>query len=275
VGGESNTVPPIPIVGKTFVANASLYAADTSALPGKTYRGAVLLNPGAVVRGQDMATFAESIAKLGYITYVANNAVGEVKEDQGGPATGPIPLLVPGVIPNLARELSSAPREVEGLPASIAAVHDAWNRARTPKLVAIGHSLGGAVLGSAAAQTDTGLSRIVLIGVDELVDARFPFGIVAPTAGSTPVPMLFVRGESDGLADAAKTAALAERYPNAKVLPAIEDVNHFCIIDGLPGDPKKGQVGAPGKRAEDGVSPLPTVQACVDATIAALKPFLE
>jgi predicted alpha/beta hydrolase family esterase len=278
VGAEENTVPPIPIFGKRFSASASLYAADASKLPGGAYRGAVLLNPGAVVRSRDMATFAEGLAKLGYITYVANNAVGDVKADQGGPVTGPIPLLVGNLIPNLAQKLASDPKNVKNLPANIAAVHDAWNRARTPKIVAVGHSLGGAVLGSAASRTDNGLSRIVLIGTDELVDAGFPFGIEAPRPGATPVPIVFVRGEKDGLAEAAKTATLAQKYPNAKVLPAIAGVNHFCIIDGLPGDSSAAgstAPGAPGKRAKDGTSTLPSVQACVNATLTAIKPYLD
>ncbi len=212
-----------------------------------------------------------------YTSYFASNAVGDVKEDQGGPARGPIPLLVGNLIPNFAQQLSTEPSSIANLPAPIAAVHQGWNNARSPKLVAIGHSLGGAVLGNAASRSDTGLSRIVLLGVSKLVDAGFPFGLVPPIDGATSVPLVFLRGDKDGLAKALDVVALSSKYPNSEVAPSIAGVNHFCIIDGLPGDAKLGTstVGAPGKRAEDAVSPLPTVEACVDATIASLKPYLD
>jgi hypothetical protein len=267
VGQAKNRVPNIPIVGKEYTATTSLYAVSADGIPGKAYRGAILVNPGAVVGSADQKTFAETLAAKGYIVYVANNPVDNVKEDQGGPARGPIPLFVGNLIPDLARQLSTDPSRVDKLPPAIVAAHRAWNTARTPKLVAIGHSLGGAVLGSAAKRTDTGLSRIILIGVDELVDAGFPFGLSVPESGkATPVPLVFVRGEFDGLAEGAKTRELAKKYPNSQVLPDLKGVNHFCFIDGT--------VGAPGKRKADRASTLST-QACVDATIEALKGKLD
>ena len=275
VGKAMNRVPNIPLFGKEFTATTALYAVASDALPGKAYRGAILINPGAVVKSSDQKTFAETLAAKGYIVYVANNPVDKVKEDQGGPAEGPIPLFVGKLIPDLARQLSTDPSQVENLPPAIANAHKAWNAARTPKLVAIGHSLGGAVLGSAASRTDTGLSRIILIGVDELVDAGFPFSLNPPSPGNTAVPLVFVRGEFDGLAEVAKTRELAKKYPNSVVLANVKGVNHFCIIDGNPIDSKKGTVGAPGKRAKDGLSTLPTVKSCVDATIEALASKLD
>ena len=262
----------IPFFGP--IANAALYALSESSLT-TGYQGAVLINPGAVVRSADVKTLAESIARKGYITYVANNPDGDVNKDQGGPAKGPIPLLAGGFIPNLAHKLSSNPRDAKALPDPIVKVHERWNAAGTPKLVAIGHSLGGAVLGDAAGRKDTGLSRIILIGVDQLVDAFVPFGLTPPSNGATPVPLVFVRGELDGLAEAGAMKTLSAKYSNSTLLPAVRGANHFCIIDGDPGDPKAGKVGAPGKRIKDGTATLPTVQACVDATILALESSLK
>ena len=268
VGKATNRVPNVAFIGKDFAATTALYAVAADALPGKGYRGAILINPGAVVGSADQKTFAETLAAKGYIVYVANNPIDNVKEDQGGPARGPIPLFVGNLIPDLARQLSTDPSQVEKLPPAIVAAHRAWNNARTPKLVAIGHSLGGAVLGSAAKRTDTGLSRIILIGVDELVDAGFPFSLTLPASGKpTPVKLVLARGEFDGLAERAKMVELQKKYPNSQVLPDIKGVNHFCFIDGT--------VGAPGKRKKDQKSTLPNTQACVDATIEALKGQLD
>jgi len=267
-----NRVPRL--VGKRYTANVALYALAADSLATKQYAGAVIVNPGAVIRSTDVKTLAETLARKGYITYVANNPVGDVKEDQGGPATGPIPLLAAGLVPKLASALSTNPRSVKDLPASIASAHEAWSSQGSRRLFAIGHSLGAAVLGTAANQTDTGLAKMVLIGADQIVDARFPFGITPPPAGRTAVDLVFVRGEKDGLASAEQTRTLAAKYPNAKVLPDVLGANHFCIIDGAPGDPKLATVGAPGKRAEDAPATLPTVQACVDATVETiLKEF--
>jgi dienelactone hydrolase len=274
VGSYSNRVPNIPIVGKTYQGSFSAYALEPAGGPDVGYRGAVIVNPGAAVKSGDSVTFAEALAKRGYVAYVANNPEAEIGPDQGGPITGPVPLLVGNLVPEFARDLSSNPREVGGLPEALIEAHEAWNRSGSPRLVAFGHSLGGAVLGSAAAVRDAGLSRIILMGVDELVDAPFPFGIRAPAAGDTGVPLVFVRGEHDGLAEAAKISALSAKYTNSTVLTDVSGVNHFCIIDGNPGDPSLGAVGAPGKRAEDNPSTLPDVAACVDATISALEGLL-
>jgi len=270
-----NRVPNIPLVGKRYQANASLYALAPDSLPEKKYRGAIVVNPGAVVASTDMQTFAEALARKGYIAYVANNPVGDVDEKNGGPASGPIPLLVGNMLPTLSAALAKSPSAVKGLPPAIVKTHETWNRQGAPKLFGIGHSLGGAVLGTAAGRSDTGLSKIVLVGTDELVDAGFPFGITPPAAGPTPVKLIFLRGELDGLADATKTRALAAKYPNSQTLPDVKGANHFCIIDRNPGDPKQGKVGAPGKRAKDNVATLPTVQACVDASVSAIVKALE
>lgn len=268
---ERNRVPNIPIIGKSYTADLSAYALAKKSISKGAYRGALILNPGAVVASTDMATFARTLARRGYIVYVANNPVDDVDEKNGGPARGPIPLLVGALVPNFAKALSQNPRQVKGMPTELVAVHEGWNAARTPRVVAIGHSLGGAVLGAAAGRSDTGLSKIILLGTDELVDAGFPFGLVPPAAGRTAVPLVLVRGEKDGLADATKLRTMAQKYPNAVVLPAVSGVNHFCVIDGNAGDPQLGKVGAPGKRAADGKSPLASVQSCVDAVVASIE----
>ena len=265
VGRVTNRFPNIPIIGKEYIGSAALYAASADVLPGKTYRGAILVNPGAVVKSGDQKTFAETLAAKGYIVYVANNGVGDVGKDQGGPARGPIPILTSNIIPELARQLSTDPSKVANLPPAIVAAHRAWNKLGTPKLVAIGHSLGGAVLASAAGRADTGLSRIILVGVDEYLG--FPFLSLPDSGKPSPVKIVLARGELDGLAERAKMVELQKKYPNSQVLPDIKGVNHFCFIDGT--------VGAPGKRQADRPSTLQNTKACVDATIEAIKGQLD
>jgi hypothetical protein len=259
-------------------ASAALYARAPQALS-SGIRGAVLLNPGAVVRAADSVTLAEALANRGYLVYVIDNAVGAVPESQGGApgdaTRGPIPLLSWGFAPALAEQLAKSPRRIPALPEAVARIHEDWNAKGLSRTVAIGHSLGGATLASAVAnRNDLRLSKVVLIGVDEFVNAPVPFALFGPRAGDTRVPIVLVRGEKDGLADRSKMTALKARHPNIQLLPDVAGVNHFCIVDGNPGDPKKGRVGAPGKRAADGDATPLDVAGCVGRMVAAIAPAL-
>jgi pimeloyl-ACP methyl ester carboxylesterase len=147
------------------------------------------------------------------------------------------------------------------------------------KTIAIGHGKGGAALANAlASRTDLGLSRIVLLGTDTIPAARPNAFTKVPAwtqaAGGTKVPLVFVRGAKDALTSLPSLLAFKRKHPNSTVLPDVAGVNHFCIVDGNPNDPKNGAVGLPSERFQDGDATPLTVQTCVSRMVSAIATYL-
>lgn len=191
---------------------ARLYASEL-----KSYHSVLFLNPGGLIPALAMSGLAGALADQGHIVFVLDNP-------------GDLPIQAVTLAADLAKALRTNPENIRGLPAPL----------KTPAiqslpLRAMGHSLGGAVLGAEIGNRASLFQDIILIGVSRLV--------TTPETPAVNVTMLL--GERDGLAVRSAVDQLAAKLnTQTQLLPG---VNHFCIIT----DPN---VGAPDKKAQD----LPT-----------------
>ncbi|HET9239332.1 MAG TPA: hypothetical protein VFO10_18875 [Oligoflexus sp.] len=191
---------------------ARLYATDL-----RTYESVLFLNPGGLIPALAMSGLAEALAQAGHIVFVLDNP-------------GDLPIQAVTLAADLAKVMRTNLDSIQGLPPSLK------NPAlESLPLRAMGHSLGGAVLGAEIGNTASLFQDIILIGVSRLV--------TTPEAPAVNVTMLL--GERDGLAARSAVDQLAAKLNTQTRL--IPGVNHFCIIT----DPN---AGAPDKKAQD----LPT-----------------
>lgn len=188
---------------------ARLYATEL-----KSYQSVFFLNPGGLIPALAMSGLAEALAEQGHIVFVLDNP-------------GDLPIQAITLAADLAAAVRTKIETIQGLPPSL----------RTPAiqtlpLRAMGHSLGGAVLGAEIGNRASLFQDIILIGVSRLV--------TTPAVPAVKVTMLL--GERDGLAARSAVDQLAAKLNTQTHL--IPGVNHFCIIT----DPN---AGAPDKIAQD------------------------
>lgn len=205
---------------------ARLYATEL-----KSYQSVFFLNPGGLIPALAMSGLAEALAEQGHIVFVLDNP-------------GDLPIQAITLAADLATAVRTKIETIQGLPPSL----------KTPAtqalpLRAMGHSLGGAVLGAEIGNRASLFQDIILIGVSRLV--------TTPTVPAVKVTMLL--GERDGLAARSAVDQLAAKLNTQTQL--IPGVNHFCIIS----DPN---AGAPDKIAQDFPTDL-TRDQCV-ARVASL-----
>jgi pimeloyl-ACP methyl ester carboxylesterase len=191
---------------------ARLYATELN-----SYQSVFFLNPGGLIPALAMSGLAEALAEQGHIVFVLDNP-------------GDLPIQAITLAADLAAAVRTKIETIQGLPPSL----------KTPAIQALplramGHSLGGAVLGAEIGSKTSLFQDIILIGVSRLV--------TTPEAPAVKVTMLL--GERDGLAARSAVDQLAAKLNTQTQL--IPGVNHFCIIT----DPN---AGAPDKKAQD----LPT-----------------
>jgi alpha-beta hydrolase superfamily lysophospholipase len=191
---------------------ARLYASELN-----SYQSVLFLNPGGLIPALAMSGLAEALAQEGHIVLVLDNP-------------GDLPIQAVSLAADLATAIRTRIETIQGLPPSLktAAV-------QSLPLRAMGHSLGGAVLGAEIDRQTSLFQEIILIGVSRL--------ITTPTRPVMKITMLL--GEKDGLAARSAVDQLAAKLNTQTQL--IPGVNHFCIIT----DPN---AGAPDKKAQD----LPT-----------------
>ncbi len=204
---------------------ARLYASKLD-----SYRDILIMNPGAQIPALAMSGLAEGFASAGSLVYVLENP-------------GNLPILAPNAAADLAKALTKDINKIKNLPATVKAV-----QSKDLAIRAIGHSLGGAVLGAETGQESSLFTEIILIGVSRLVS----------TPQTPMVKVTLLLGEKDGLAARAGVDQLAEIYQTKTII--LPGVNHFCIIS----DPK---AGAADKRAQD----LPTELSSEECVQAVLK----
>ncbi len=197
---------------ETAPLKARLYATQRT-----DYESVLFLNPGGLIPALAMSGLAEGFAQKGHLVFVLDNP-------------NDLPVQAITLAPDWAAAFKKDHQLIQGMPDEL--------KTKTLKnlpLRALGHSLGGAVLGSEIGNDATLFQEIILIGVSRL--------IATPARPSTKVSLLL--GEKDGLASRSSVDQLAARFnTQTMILPG---VNHFCIIS----DPN---AGAPDKKAQD----LPT-----------------
>jgi alpha-beta hydrolase superfamily lysophospholipase len=214
--------------GGLFGRNAYLYADDLA------WNAVVVLSPGASIPPSAMADLARSMAARGALVLIVEYAQNI--------AVLPLPGNSRAAI-TIARAVHN--RSLLGLPAQVAA---ALNTGLP--VLGLGHSMGGAVLGSYGASPETPFDRLALYGTSQLVE----------TPADVAVPVLILHGENDGLVTAERLETLARHFDTTP--QPVPLVNHFCIVD----DPEAGN---PDYRARDRATPL-NHDECVDAVVAGL-----
>jgi pimeloyl-ACP methyl ester carboxylesterase len=212
---------------------ARLYAAEL-----KSYQSVFFLNPGGLIPALAMSGLAEALADQGHIVFVLDNP-------------GNLPIQALTLAADLAKALRTNPESLRGLPPSL----------KTPAiqslpLRAMGHSLGGAVLGAEIGNRSSLFQDIILIGVSRLV--------TTPETPAVKVTMLL--GEKDGLAARGAVDQLAAKLKTQTQL--IPGVNHFCIIT----DPN---AGAPDKIAQDLPTDLTRDQCVARVAEVLMDPFFR
>jgi pimeloyl-ACP methyl ester carboxylesterase len=218
----------VPVQAGTEAAplKARLYATEL-----KSYHSVFFLNPGGLIPAMAMSGLAEALAQEGHIVLVLDNP-------------GDLPIRAVTLAADLATAVRTRIASIQGLPPSL----------KTPEiqslpLRAMGHSLGGAVLGAEIGNRTSLFQEIILIGVSRLV--------TTPEDPALKVTMLL--GERDGLAARSAVDQLAAKLKTQTV--EIPGVNHFCIIS----DPN---AGAPDKKAQDLPTDL-TSEMCIARVVAA------
>ncbi len=190
---------------------AKLLKAHLFALEQDSYQSVLFLNPGGLIPALAMSDLAEALAQKGHLVFVLDNP-------------NQLPIQAITLAPDLAAIFKKDHQLIQGL----SEVLKAKNLKDLP-LRALGHSLGGAVLGAELGKASTLFQEIILIGVSRLIST--------PERLSTKVSMLL--GEKDGLALKSNVDQLAVKLNTTTIL--IPGVNHFCIVS----DPS---VGAPDKK---------------------------
>jgi hypothetical protein len=206
---------------------AQLYASVSS-----SYRSVIFLNPGGLIPAQAMSGLAEALALKDHIVFVLDNP-------------NDLPLEAVTLAADLAAAFKNNNTAIRGLPPELQSPG-----VKSLPLRAMGHSLGGAVLGPEIGRTTSLFEEIILMGVSRL--------IATPERPVMNIRMLL--GEMDGLAARAAVDRLAAQLQTQTLV--IPGVNHFCIIS----DPN---VGAPEKKAQD----LPTElsrEECIARVVAAI-----
>ncbi len=197
---------------ETAPLKARLYATQRT-----DYQSVLFLNPGGLIPALAMSGLAEDFDRKGHLVFVLDNP-------------NDLPVQAISLAPDWATSFKKDHQLIQGMPDEL----KARNLKNLP-LLAMGHSLGGAVLGSEIGNDTTLFQEIILIGVSRLV--------ATPDRPRTKVSLLL--GEKDGLASRSSVDQLAARFNTQTII--LPGVNHFCIIS----DPN---AGAPDKKAQD----LPT-----------------
>lgn len=197
------------------------------------YQNILLLNPGGLIPALAMSGLAEALAQKGMVVFVLEN-----------PNNLPIQAI------NLPADFAAALRN------KLEQIADMPTELKTPAIQslpikALGHSLGGAVLGAEIGNTDSLFQEIILVGVSRLV----------ATPKKAAVKVTFLLGEKDGLASRSSVDQLAASFGTLTQLVA--GVNHFCIIS-------DANAGAPDKKAQDLPTDLTSSQ-CVERVVALLQ----
>jgi pimeloyl-ACP methyl ester carboxylesterase len=212
---------------ETGIQKARLYASV-----GPSYRSVIFLNPGGLIPALAMSGLAEALAQKDHIVFVLDNP-------------NDLPLEAVTLAADLAAAFKNNSAIIRGLPADLKSP-----AVQSLPLRAVGHSLGGAVLGLEIGKTSSLFDEIILIGVSRLV----------ATPERPAMKIRIVLGEKDGLASRSAVDQLAAKLQTQTLV--VPGVNHFCIIS----DPN---VGAPDKKAQD----LPTElsrEECVARVVAVI-----
>jgi pimeloyl-ACP methyl ester carboxylesterase len=197
----------------------------------KTWHSVLLLNPGGLIPALAMSGLAEALAHKGHIVFVLDN-----------PRDLPIEAMT------LASDWAHAVRNGElitGLPLELKT-----QLLQSLPLRAMGHSLGGAVLGAEIGNPHSLFQEIILIGVSRLVS----------TPERPAMKVLILLGEKDGLASRPGVDQLAAKFNTQTIV--IPGVNHFCIIS-------DSNAGAPEKKAQDRPTDL-SIDQCVARVTAVM-----
>ena len=182
-------------------------------------KAALILNPGGQIPSNSMRDMAEVAVKLGYATYVVENA-----EDL------PILPFNSDNVRELATLLVNSPEKLKNLPANMVSAQKAGL-----KVFAMGHSMGGAVLGNDINDSKSVLSGIVLLGVSKF----------SSTPEKMTVPTSFLYGEHDTVTNQSELVSLSSKL-GAKSF-SVPGVNHFCVIS-------DANVGSADYRKRDGAA---------------------
>jgi len=197
------------------------------------YQNILLLNPGGLIPALAMSGLAETLAQKGMLVFVLENPNN-------------LPIQAINLPADFAAALRNKLERIGDMPAELK------NPAiQSLPIKALGHSLGGAILGSEIGNTSSLFQEIILVGVSRLV--------TTPTKAA--VKLTFLLGEKDGLASRSAVDQLAASYGTKTQI--ITGVNHFCIIS----DPN---AGAPDKKAQDLPTDLTSTQ-CVERMVDLLQ----
>ena len=231
-----------PRLGNALAQKASLfYPASSSQIA-----GIYIMSPGGGIPPLTMRGIAQGLVRRGYLTFIVhypNNLA--ILEKISGSNNSAI---------NLAKIIrAKGEREITGLPSK-------FQNLSSMRILAFGHSLGGAILGEALFGSDNPFDSIVTYGTTSYVDAK-----KRPLAAKSYFSFL---GEADGLSlsDATRLPTYLAQYGFQKDLGAgryqipdqqnyveiIPKLSHFCIVSDLSidGFGKK-------KAAEDRTGPPP------------------
>ncbi|NRA68777.1 MAG: hypothetical protein HRU19_30115 [Pseudobacteriovorax sp.] len=214
-------------------------------------KGTAIVSPGGAIPSTAMSGLAEGLAKEGFVVFVVRYPLNLA--------------IIPGgwnKVFSLAKLVKNNPDRIRldrsEDPSALALATERFTS--NSRVVVVGHSLGGAILGHRFGM-ETDVDQFYLVGVDSLV--------LPPSNPIADVTLLV--GENDCLANPAGNENLTCPQPAASdklleladylqqdptILPG---VNHFCIIS----DP---EVGDADKRAEDG--PGLASSACIDILVS-------
>ena len=237
-GGEPLPVDGIKVTTDEWIPfqrrEAFIYAAE------KEWQGVLIVSPGGKIKPWEMSVFNRAAAERGYLVVV----VRYIQDVAAIPLPGNRTRAADfgWELKNRFNNLLNVPqllkeRGLDGLP-----------------FYAVGHSLGGAALGSFASDRDDVFNKQVLLATSSLIQ----------TPSDIKVPTFMAVGQNDGLVDAEGLENLAELF-QTEVLP-ISEVNHFCIVDGEAGDPDF--------RSRDLPSPLDQ-ETCVARTLDTIEKLLQ
>lgn len=213
--------------GGCFAAEAVVYAADTP------WDSVLVVSPGGRIPPEALSVLGQTAAQAGSVVFIVRyiQDVAAIPLGNNRRRAARIAEVVRDRIDDL-RNLPSVlgGTALAGLP-----------------IYGLGHSLGGAALGANGPEREGLFAGIVLFGASSLLSE--------PSAVVTPVDL--VVGTLDGVVDRAQLPNLEILFQNT-VVP-VEDVNHFCIVD--------GEVGDPDFRARDNPTALTQAQ-CVKRVLA-------
>jgi hypothetical protein len=215
-----------PRFGNVLAQKASLfYPASSSQIT-----GIYIMSPGGGIPPLTMRGFAQGLVRRGYLTFIVHypNDLAILEKITGSNNSAI----------NLAKIIrAKGEREINGLPSK-------FQNLSSMRIIAFGHSLGGAILGEALFGSDNPFDSIVTYGTTSYVDAK-----KRPLAAKSYFSFL---GEADGLSlsDATRLPTYLAQYGFQKDLGAgryqipdqqnyleiIPKLSHFCIVPDLSVD---------------------------------------